>query len=288
VLTTLLVRGHRLELGARTLVMGILNLTPDSFSGDGVGSDVERAVQRALQLQREGADIIDVGGESTRPNSSPVDAEEELRRVLPVLAALKPRLDVPLSIDTRKAAVARAAIAEGAAIVNDVWGLRGDPEMAAAVAAQPDVAVVVMHNQRAAEYTDLMRDIHAALEDSLAIARRAGIDESRVIVDPGFGFAKTPAQNIELMRHLSDLRRLGRPLLVGPSRKSTIAFLTGETSTTRLEGSLALAALAAAAGADIVRVHDVGPTVRALRVVDAVVRGTPQHILELPPPGPTG
>ena len=285
----LVARGHRLAFGARTLIMGIVNVTPDSFSGDGVGSDVDAARTRGRELAAAGADIIDVGGESTRPNSVPVTVDEELARVLPVVSALTRTLDVPVSIDTRKAAVARAALDAGAAIVNDVWGLRGDPEMAAAVAATPDAGLVVMHNQREAVYADLMRDICASLRDSLAIASAAGIDSERVIVDPGFGFAKTPAQNIEMLRRLGELRGLGRAIMVGPSRKSTIAVLTGGASPdARVEGSIALAALAVSAGAHIMRVHDVAETVRALRVADALVHGVPEHLRSAPMPGRTG
>lgn len=280
---------HPLAFGSRTLVMGIVNVTPDSFSGDGVGDDVSAAVQRARDLAAAGAHVIDIGGESTRPNSTPVPAEEEQRRVLPVIAALQGQIDVPISIDTRKATVARSAIAEGATIVNDIWGLRADPEMAPVIAAHPSVALVAMHNQQHPVYADVMEDVCAALRQSLAVAEEHGISRDRVIVDPGFGFAKSPAHNLEVIRRLGELRGIGRPVLVGPSRKSTIGFLTGSRDMeARLEGGIALVALAVAAGADMVRVHDVAETVRALHVIDAVVRGTPQHVLDLPPPGPTG
>jgi len=283
------VRGQRLEFGRRTLVMGIVNVTPDSFSGDGVGSDVDAAVDRAVALIDAGADVIDIGGESTRPKSTPISAAEELERVLPVFAALSSRSSVPLSIDTRKASVAAAGIAAGAAMVNDVWGLQGDPEMAPVIAAHSNVGVVVMHNQRGVDYADLMADISAWLRQSLVVANEAGIVAERVVIDPGFGFGKTPAQNLELMRRLGELRGIGRPILVGPSRKSTIGFLTGGLPPDeRLEGGIALATLAASAGAHMVRVHDVSETVRALKVADAVIRGTPEYILSLPAPGPTG
>ncbi|HWW09854.1 MAG TPA: dihydropteroate synthase [Candidatus Acidoferrales bacterium] len=282
-------RGHLLEFGRRTLVMGIVNVTPDSFSGDGVGSDVDAAVERALALIEAGADVIDIGGESTRPNSTPISAVEEQERVLPVFAALSSRAGVPLSIDTRKAAVAAAAIEAGAAMVNDVWGLQGDPEMAPVIAARDDIGVVVMHNQRGLDYTDLMADITRWLRQSLVVAIAAGIAAERVVIDPGFGFGKTPAQNLELMRRLGELRGISRPILVGPSRKSTIGFLTGGLPPDqRVAGSIALATLAAGAGAHVVRVHDVSETVLAMKVADAVVRGTPEHILSLPAPGPTG
>lgn len=281
--------GHRLEFGARTLIMGVVNTTPDSFSGDGIHGDVSSALAQAEAMAEAGADIIDVGGESTRPNSTPVPADEELRRVLPVIEAITARVAVPVSIDTRKADVAAAALDAGAAIVNDIWGLREDPAMAAAVSRHPDCAVVVMHNHNGVEYDNLLGDVCGALRESLAIAWEAGIAAERLIVDPGFGFAKTPAQNLELVRRLNELRVLGRPVLVGLSRKSTIGVLTGDAPAgDRVEGGLALAALAIHGGADIMRTHDVAATKRAAQVADAVVRGTPQRVLALPIPGPTG
>ncbi|MCA1824880.1 MAG: dihydropteroate synthase [Frankia sp.] len=282
-------RGHRLEFGRRTLVMGIINATPDSFSGDGLARDRAAAVNRAQQMVEAGAAMIDVGGESTRPNSATVTADEERDRVLPLVELLVRALDVPISIDTRKPEVAAAALDSGAALLNDIWGLRAEPEMAQVAAAHADCGVIVMHNHHGVEYENVMSDIAAALRQSIAIAEDAGVAADRILVDPGFGFAKTPAQNLEVMRRLRELRAIGRPVLVGPSRKSTIGFLTaGAAAGDRLEGSLALAALAVAGGADIVRVHDVAETVRAVAVADAVVRGTPSDILALPPPGPTG
>lgn len=280
---------HRLEFGARTLIMGVVNTTTDSFSGDGVYDDVARAVEQAEAMAAAGADIVDVGGESTRPNSTPVPADEELRRVLPVIEALATRTGVPVSIDTRKAGVAAAALDAGATIVNDIWGLRGDTGVAAVVASHPECALVVMHNHNGVEYGNLLGDVCASLRESLAIAWEAGIAADRLIVDPGFGFAKTPAQNLELVRRLSELRVLGRPVLVGLSRKSTIGVLTGGAPPNeRVEGGLALAALAIRGGADLIRTHDVAATVRAAQVADAVVRGTPEAVLSLPAPGPTG
>ena len=285
------VAGHRLEFGKRTLVMGILNVTPDFFSGDGVGDDVSAAVTRAFALAEEGADIVDIGGESTRPSRerTEVPLDVELARVLPVIQELTGRLGVPISIDTRKAAVAAAALDAGAVIVNDVWGLRGDPEMAGVVAAHPRTGLVAMHNQHGTEYGDLLEDVCLGLRESLAIAENAGIDPANVIIDPGFGFAKTPAQNLELIRRLGELLGMGHAVLVGPSRKSTTALLVGDHDPThRVEPSIALAVLAVQAGAHMVRVHDVAQTVRALRAADAVVRGTPEWLRDLPIPGPTG
>lgn len=283
--------GYRLDFGMRTLVMGILNVTPDSFSGDGVGDDVGAAVRRALLLADEGADVIDIGGESTRPSKTrePVSAEVEMTRVIPVIRELAGRLTVPISIDTRKAAVADAALDAGAVIVNDVWGLRGDPDMARVVAAHPGTGLVVMHNQHGATYGDLLEDVCLGLRESVAAAEEAGIPVEHVVIDPGFGFAKTPAHNLELIRRLGELLGLGRAVLVGPSRKSTIGLLTdGADQSKRLEGSLAFATLAVRAGAHMVRVHDVAPTLRAMRVADAVVRGTPESLRGVPMPGPTG
>jgi dihydropteroate synthase len=282
-------RGHTLPFGVRTLVMGIINVTPDSFSGDGFGGEVGAAVGHAHAMVEEGADIIDVGGESTRPNSTPISADEEIARVIPVIEALHGSVAVPISVDTRKAEVARAAIESGAVIVNDVWGLRGDPEMAGVIAAHEGVGVVAMHNQRGTDYGDLLEDVCSSLRESLAIAEAAGVAGERVIVDPGFGFAKTPAQNLELIRRFGELRGIGRAILVGPSRKSTIGVLTdGAPPQERVEGGIALATLAVAAGAHLIRVHDVAQTVRALRAADAVVRGTPAYVRALPMPGPTG
>ncbi len=280
---------HVLDFSRRTLVMGILNVTPDSFAGDSLYDDVVRTVERARSFVDSGADLLDIGGESTRPNSQPISADEEMTRVLPALRAVRAAVDVPVSIDTRKAVVAAAAIAEGAVIVNDIWGLRGDPGMIDVVATHPEVAVIAMHNQHGTDYGDLMEDICAALRESVRIADERGVSADRIVVDPGFGFAKTAAQNLMLMRRLRELRGLGRPVLLGPSRKSTIgAILGGLPPTERVEGTLALLALAIEGGVSMVRVHDVATAVRAVRVADAVVRGTPPEIAELPPPGPTG
>jgi dihydropteroate synthase len=278
-----------LDLGARTLVMGIVNATPDSFSGDGLGGDVDAAVALAERMVADGADLIDVGGESTRPGSDPVDAPTELLRVIPVVEALVGRVHVPISVDTRKAAVARAALAAGATMVNDIWGLRGDPEMAPVIAAHPDVALVAMHNRRGHQYSDLVAEVARDLRESLVVAARHGIEADRVVVDPGFGFGKTPAHNLELMQRLAELRGLGRPLLLGASRKSTIGLLLdGAPPELRVEGTLALCVLAVAAGAEMVRVHDVAAIHRGLRVADAVLREIPESVRRAPSPGPTG
>jgi dihydropteroate synthase len=274
---------HLLRWGTKTYVMGILNVTPDSFSGDGV-LDVDRAVAQAVQFVADGADIIDVGGESTRPGAPFVSEEEERARVVPVIAALAPRLPVPISVDTSRAAVAVAAIAAGATMVNDVWGLRRDPALAR-IAAQAGVALVLMHNRAAQPtvdalgghydtviYTDVLGEIATWLGESVAMAEAAGVARTQIIVDPGIGFGKTAAQNLEVMRRLPELRALGQPILIGTSRKSFIGITLGLPVEERLEGTAATVALAIGAGADVVRVHDVRFMSRVARMADAIVR----------------
>ncbi len=266
--------GRQFRWGERTYVMGIVNCTPDSFAGDGLGYDTAAAVRRALQMREDGADIVDVGGESTRPGYEPVPAEEEMRRVLPVLRALARELDIPVSIDTAKAEVAQAALEAGACLVNDVTGLKGDPAMARVVA-EYGVPAVVMHNQRGRPFRDVVADVLAGWQESLQVAAEAGVPPDRVILDPGFNFGWRPEHALEMLRRLGDLRRAsGRPLLVGTSRKSTIGLvLGGLPPEERLEGTAATVALAIAQGADIVRVHDVREMARVARMADAIVRG---------------
>ncbi len=264
--------GREFVWGSRTYVMGVINVTPDSFSGDGLARDVAAAVEQAVRMRGDGADIIDVGGESTRPGFQPIPAEEEIRRTVPVIERLVRELDVPVSIDSYKAEVARAALAAGAQLVNDVHGFRREPEVAA-VAAEFGVPAVAMHNQRDREFHDVIGDISAGLVESLRIARERGLPQERVIIDPGFNFGWTEEQALEMLRRLSELRALGRPLLVGTSRKSTIGAVLGLPVEERLEGTAATVALAIASGADIVRVHDVKEMARVARMADAVVRG---------------
>ncbi len=269
------IRGRDFAWGTRTFVMGVINVSVDSFSGDGL-SDLGAAVQRAAAMDEAGADIIDVGGESTRPGFEPVTAERELARVVPVIERLVAELPTPISVDTAKGGVARAGLAAGASIINDVNGLRGDPDIAAA-AAEANAVVVAMHNQRNIDERDsqhdVIGDIRAGFQASLVIAERAGIAPERVIVDPGFGFGWRLEQNLELLRRLGELRQEGRPILVGTSRKSTIGRVLDLPVDERLEGTAATVALAIANGADIVRVHDVREMVRVARMSDAVVRG---------------
>lgn len=257
--------------GWRTYVAGILNLTPDSFAGDGVDRDVDTAVARAEAMVAEGADLIDLGGESSRPGARPVSVRTEQARVLPVVERLAGRLPVPLSVDTSKPEVAEAALSAGAHIVNDIHGLRADPAMARVVA-RHGAAVIVMANLRGVRYDDVVQAVMAQLRRSLAIAEAAGIDPARVIVDPGFGFGPAPAENLELVRRLGELRALGRPLLLGPSRKSTIGAVLGLPVEERVEGTAAVVAIAIDRGVDLVRVHDVRAIVRAARMTDAIVR----------------
>jgi dihydropteroate synthase len=283
----------RLEWGARTYVMAIINVTPDSFSADGLaqpGADIATAaLEQARRAAAEGADLLDIGGESTRPGAQPIGIDEELRRVLPALSAIAREIALPLSIDTYHAEVAAAALDSGAQLINDIWGLRtpdgGWNEPLAALVAQRGVPIVLMHNRRAqatvgalgghyqaVEYADLIGEIVAELRECVIFAESRGIPRTRIIIDPGLGFGKTPTQNLELMRRLAELRALDLPLLVGASRKSFIGLPLGLPPTERDEGTAATSALAIAAGADIVRVHNVQMNVRAARIADAILR----------------
>ena len=269
------IRGREFRWGSRTYVMGVVNVTPDSFSGDGLGLDVEAAVAQGHRFEEEGADILDVGGESTRPDFAPISVEEELRRVVPVVRRLAAETALPVSIDTYKPEVADAAIAAGAHLLNDVWGFRhqGDGERLARLAAQSGLPAVVMHNQRGRQFRDVIGDLLAGFRESLRIAREAGFSEERLIIDPGFGFGWDEEKNLEMLRRLAELRVLGRPILIGTSRKSTIGKVLDLPVEQRLEGTAATVAIAIAHGADIVRVHDVKAMVRVARMTDAIVRG---------------
>jgi dihydropteroate synthase len=273
---------HRLEWGQHTYVMGIINVTPDSFSGDGIIEEalapdtiVARAVAQAQQFVAEGATFIDVGGESTRPNFAPIPAEQELARVLPVIRALYAALprEVMISIDTYKAEVARQALHAGACIINDTWALRRDPAMAD-LASQREVPVILMANMRGYDKHEIVSDVVRFLAHSIDLALVAGVAWERIIIDPGIGFGTTPEENLTLLRRLSELRVLGRPILLGTSRKSTIGIvLGGLPASERSEGTAATVAIAIAQGADIVRVHDVREMMRVVKMSDAVVRG---------------
>ncbi len=265
--------------GERTYLMGVINVSPDSFSGDGLG-DVEAAVAQGRRFVEEGADILDVGGQSTRPGFQELAPEEEIGRVVPVIERLVAELEVPVSIDTYKPPVVRAALEAGAHMLNDIWGFRHDKELAE-LAVEFDVPAIVMHNQRPdrpsgrdRKFHDVIDDIRAGLEASIEIAEAAGLPRERLIIDPGFGFGWTEEHNLEMLRRLAELRDLGLPMLIGTSRKSAIgAVLDGASPEERLLGTAATMALAVAGGADIVRVHDVAELRQVVRVADAVVRG---------------
>lgn len=265
-------RGKVLSLGRRTLVMGILNVTPDSFSDGGSFADPGKALEHAFGMVGEGADIIDIGGISTRPGHATVTAEEELDRLLPVLSRLVRELPVPVSVDTFNAKVALRTLEEGAHIINDQWALRSDPEMAAVVA-RYNVPLVIMHNQKSAEYHDLLGDIIDYFRGSIDLALEAGIKRENIIIDPGIGFGKTLEQNLNVMSRLRELDCLGLPVLLGTSRKSMIGKTLNLPVDQRVEGTAATIAFGIVNGADIVRVHDVEAMVRVSKMTDAMVRG---------------
>ena len=289
---------HTFTWGSRTYVMGILNITPDSFSGDGLipplpagegrGEGEKRAIEQAKEFLSNGADILDVGGESTRPGSQPVSTDEELERVIPVISAIAKEFpDTLISIDTYKAKVAEEAFKAGAQILNDVWALRADPELAS-VAAAFRIPVILMHNRSnpasvevreqlgnayiGSEYENLIEDVKRELLGSVELAKKAGIEESNIILDPGIGFGKKREHNLELINRLAEVRALGFPILLGPSRKSFIGFTLDLPADQRVEGTAATIAIGIARGADIIRVHDVKEMARVAKMTDAIVR----------------
>lgn len=260
--------GHRFEWGSRTHVMGIVNVTPDSFSGDGLGDDRDAAVAQGLQMVADRADMLDVGGESTRPGHVPISANDEIARTEEVVRRLAKESGVPVSIDTYKLEVAEAAVAAGATIVNDIWGLERAPGLAE-LAARHGCAMVLMHNQDGTTYAgDLMAEIKRFLRHSVDAAVAAGVTRERILVDPGIGFGKTADQNWEVMRRLEELRELGQPVLVGTSRKSFIGKLLDLPVTDRIAGTAATVTASILRGADVVRVHDVREMMRVVRVAD--------------------
>ncbi|MDR0628327.1 MAG: dihydropteroate synthase [Treponema sp.] len=265
-------KDYEFPLGTRTYIMGILNVTPDSFSDGGKYQEPEAAVERAWQMVEEGADIIDIGGESTRPGFIPLDGETESRRLVPVVERLAHDLKVPISIDTTKAVVAKRALEAGAHLINDIWGLQRDPDLAQ-VSAAFDAGVILMHNSDRCSYQDLMGDIIIFLCKSLEIAQGAGIKRENIALDPGIGFGKDLAQNLETLRRLQELRALGLPILLGTSRKSLVGKVLNLPVHDRVEGTAATVALGIAYGADFVRVHDVQAMKRVAVMTDAVVRG---------------
>jgi len=251
--------------------MGILNVTPDSFSGDGLDGRPEVAIARAKEMVAQGADILDIGGESTRPGAAPVSVEEELRRVIPVLKQLANGINIPISIDTYKSEVARQALDCGASVINDVWGLKEDIGLAS-LAAERKILIILMHNQKGAIYNNMMTEVLDSLRWSVAQAMKAGVPAENIIIDPGIGFGKTVEHNLEIMRRLDEFAVLGYPVLLGTSRKSMIGKTLNLPADQRLEGTAATVAIGIAKGVDIVRVHDVGPMMRVVRMSDAIVR----------------
>ena len=260
------------DYNKRTYIMGILNVTPDSFSDGGNFNSVDKALQHAKAMINEGADIIDLGGESTRPGHNYVDADEELRRVIPVIKKLKEELDTPISVDTYKAKVADESLKLGVEMINDVWGLRKDKDMAQVIA-KYDAHVCIMHNQDNTEYDkDIMESIKDFLAESINIAIEAGIDKNKIVLDPGIGFGKTYEQNLEVLKRLGELKVLGYPILLGTSRKSVIGNTLDLPPKERVEGTIATTVLGVRDGVDIVRVHDVEKNLRAAKMADAIYR----------------
>lgn len=269
--------------GERTYVMGIINLSPDSFSGDGI-TELEIAVAQARRFVEEGADILDIGGESTRPGAASISIEEELRRVIPVIERVAKEVSVPLSIDTYKWEVARRALDAGAVMLNDQWGLKKDYRLAE-LAAERNVPIILMSNQRdkggydagiqrdTAYYSDIMAEVKSSLRKSMTLALEAKVPLENIILDPGIGFGKTWQQELEVLRRLAELKELGRPILIGPSRKSFIRMVLGVPANERVEGTAAAVAIGIANGADLVRVHDAKQMVRICRMSDAIIRG---------------
>jgi dihydropteroate synthase len=268
---TLQCRNHTLQIGARTLIMGILNVTPDSFSDGGDFISVHSAVERAKQMAAEGADVIDVGGESTRPGAQRVTLEEELRRVIPVVEALSRAVELPISVDTYKAEVARQALESGAHLINDIWALQGDAEMAKVIA-QYRCPIVLMHNRRVPDYSDFLADVVQDMRTSIGFAEAAGIEPSQIVIDPGIGFAKNYEQNLMLMNNLDSLVALGYPVLLATSRKSMIQQALHLPTDDVMEGTAATVALGIAQGCQIVRVHDIKQMKRVAVMTDAIVR----------------
>jgi dihydropteroate synthase len=269
--------------GERTYVMGIINITPDSFSGDGLAS-VESGLSQARRLVDEGADILDIGGESTRPGYTPVDIQEEIKRVIPTILQIKPHIQVPISIDSSKYEVVRQALEAGAAIINDQWGLKSEPRLAE-LAANYRVPIVLMSNQRdkggydsvnkrdTGYYADSIAEVLSTLRQSINTAISAGVPSENIIVDPGLGFGKTWQFDLEIIRRLDELKDLNKPILIGPSRKSFIKMILNVPLSDRVEGTAAAVSIGIIKGADLVRVHDVKSIARVCRVTDAIVRG---------------
>lgn len=259
------------SLGKRTYIMGILNVTPDSFSDGGKYNFVDNALEHALRMIDEGVDIIDVGGESTRPNYTMISEEEEIGRVVPIISAIRRKTDIPISIDTYKSKVAEAACHAGADLVNDIWGLKYDPDMAKVVA-RNKAAICIMHNRKAIDYADFVADFNGDMKSSINIAMEAGIIKDKIILDPGIGFSKTHDMNLYLLGHLEKMHELGYPILLGCSRKSVIGHVLDEPVENRLEGTLATSVIAVMKGCHFIRVHDVKENKRAISMAEAIMK----------------
>ena len=262
------------DTSKKTYIMGILNVTPDSFSDGGKYDNIDKALFHVEEMIREGADLIDVGGESTRPGSvyDSANIPEEIHRVVPVIERIKTRFDIPISLDTYHAETARAGIAAGADLINDIWGLKFDPDMAGVIA-ESKVVCCLMHNRREADYQDYMNDLAADLADSIHLAEQAGIAEDKIILDPGVGFGKTYEQNLEVIRCLEELHMFGYPLLLGTSRKSVIGNTLNLPVDDRVEGTIATSVIGVMKGCSFVRVHDVKENTRAVRMAEAILHG---------------
>ena len=270
----MIINGKSYEPG-QTYIMGILNVTPDSFSDGGKFNDVSRAIDHVAQMIEEGAHIIDVGGESTRPGFHEVSAEEEMARTIPVIEAIKARFDIPVSIDTYKAQTAEEAIKAGACLGNDVWGFKKDPEIAN-VTAQYDVACCLMHNRKEAVYKNFLQDMKHDLQESVEIALKAGVDKNKIMIDPGVGFAKSYQENLQAIKHVGELKELGYPVLLATSRKSVIGLTLDTDKDNRVEGTVATTVLGVMAGCMFVRVHDVKENARAIQMTQAVLTADEQ------------
>lgn len=272
---SLTLKNRSFEWGKKTYIMGIINITPDSFSGDGLLAKehfLASVLSQAEAFVEAGADILDIGGQSTRPGYAPVSEEEEKRRILPVLETLAKKIPLPLSVDTYKPAVAKAALSAGADLINDIWGLQKDPAMVEVVAAA-QAPVIVMHNKETPEYTDLMGEITSFLQNSIDLALAHGLPRAKIIIDPGIGFGKTLEHNLTVLNRLDELKALGAPILLGTSRKSVIGHVLDLPVDQRVEGTAATVAVGITRGADLIRVHDVKEMVRVARMTDAIIRG---------------
>ncbi len=267
----MIIGNKEFKIKGRTYIMGILNVTPDSFSDGGKFNDLSNALNHAEQMIKEGVDIIDVGGESTRPNYTRISDEEEIDRVVPVIKELKKHFDIPLSVDTYKSKVAEASLDVGADLINDIWGLKYDANMANVIS-KYNVPTCIMHNRKETIYDNFMEDVLSDLQGSIDIALSAGIKRDKIIIDPGIGFAKTYEMNLILMNHLEELQKFNLPILLGTSRKSMIGKALDETVENRMEGTLATSVIGVMKGCNFVRVHDVLENLRAIRMTEAILR----------------